>query len=74
MRGYSFIEVLVVIALIGMLLQVCPPDTLAHRLNSRRQHHSVGQSGSERSVRFDPALVLNFMDSRPVAQLVRALP
>src|ERR1700682_3932723 len=31
-------------------------------------------AGWVRSVRFDLALVLNFMDSRPVAQLVRALP
>ena len=31
-------------------------------------------SGQLQAVRFDVAPVLNFMDSRPVAQLVRALP
>jgi hypothetical protein len=31
-------------------------------------------AGCLHSLRFELALVLNFMDSRPVAQLVRALP
>ncbi len=67
------------IVLIGILFEVFPRDTLPHDVISRRRHPSLEGKFNRAKLRapataLDAPPVLNFMNSRPVAQLVRALP